>query len=177
MFSGVSENKPGRHGQPGFPSSLALVPVPEVRKAPPRRPSSPGFQQPQGHQGFFLSKCGTIPPSSGLGLPGPSVSLRPSSASWDKYFCGAETGTKGRQRVSRALAREGREEEGQRGGEDGRGGEGRGLGRGEERKACTWAPSITAPHEWDPPFLPAPQSFWGFRTHTKLCPLFMLVYK
>lgn len=49
-----------------------------------RRPSFPGFQK---RQSFFLSNCGTIPPSSGPGLPAPSVSFKPSSASCDKYFC------------------------------------------------------------------------------------------
>ena len=51
-------------------------------------------------QSFFFSKWGTIPLSSGLGLPAPSVSFRPSSASWDKYFCGGKRGTKEEERGS-----------------------------------------------------------------------------
>lgn len=79
---------------------------PGGRKAPPRRPSSHSFQQCRPCQSFFFSKWGTIPLSSGLGLPGPSVSFRPSSASWDKYFCGRERGTKEEGRRSVATWQE-----------------------------------------------------------------------
>ena len=71
-----------------------------------RWPSLPDFQQQQRCQSFFLSKCGTIPLSSGLGLPAPSVSFRPSSASWDKYFCGGKKTKRGRERDSGELVGE-----------------------------------------------------------------------
>lgn len=51
-------------------------------------------------QSFFLSKFGTIPLSWGRGLPALSVSFRPSSASWDKYFCGVKRGRVGREKDS-----------------------------------------------------------------------------
>lgn len=88
-FSCVSENKPRQRGLPGFPPSLACSwrsGGPHLAGPALPAPAVPGCQS-------FFSKWGTIPLSSGLGLPGPSVSFRPSSASWDKYFCGGKTGT------------------------------------------------------------------------------------
>lgn len=81
----------------------------EVRKAPPRQALLSPLPAVAGCQGFFFSKFGTIPLSSGLGLPAPSVSFRPSSASWDKYFCGGKRGTKEAERGSVVTWRERKE--------------------------------------------------------------------
>lgn len=85
--------------------SPSLASVPGDQGGPTSRALLSLFPQCQGCQSFF-SKWGTIPLSSGLGLPGPSVSLRPSSASWDKYFCGGKRGTKEEERVSGDLVRD-----------------------------------------------------------------------
>lgn len=99
-------------------------------------------------QSFFLSKFGTIPLSWGRGLPALSVSFRPSSASWDKYFCGVKRGRVGREKDS-------------------------GEPRGEEGAVCL-APlsSPLAPLGWDPSSpSPDPSRAPGPRLSDELHPL------
>lgn len=100
-------------------------------------------------QSFFLSKCGTIPLSWGRGLPALSVSFRPSSASWDKYFCGVKRDRVGRETVV----------------------------SWEERKGlCAWPPSplILPPLGWDPSSpSPDPSRAPGPRLSDELHPLYV----